>query len=66
MHWRGKQDIVIVIGPTGVGKSTFVESVTGNQDVGIEHGLDSGELLKPFILQDRVLTQSRTARHQEL
>ena len=38
-----RTDIVIgVMGVTGVGKSTFIQTVTGRQDITIGHGLTSG------------------------
>jgi putative ribosome biogenesis GTPase RsgA len=40
---RHKNVVIAVIGPTGVGKSSFIKTLTGNEDIVIGHGLTSGE-----------------------
>ncbi|KAH6905904.1 P-loop containing nucleoside triphosphate hydrolase protein [Coprinopsis sp. MPI-PUGE-AT-0042] len=39
----GREDdiVILVMGPTGVGKSTFIKEYTGNQDVEVGHQLQS-------------------------
>jgi predicted GTPase len=37
--------VVAIMGLTGAGKSSFIQTVTGNRDVGIGHGLNSGTFL---------------------
>lgn len=37
--------IVAVMGVTGVGKSTFIKTVTGNEDVVVGHSLASGRYI---------------------
>lgn len=52
-----EDDIIIaVMGPTGSGKSTFVQAVTGNSDVRIGHGLRSGVLLSILLFRSVSLT----------
>jgi ribosome biogenesis GTPase A len=43
---KSKAEVVVAImGLTGAGKSSFIQTVTGNRDVGIGHGLNSGMFL---------------------
>jgi putative ribosome biogenesis GTPase RsgA len=43
-------DIVIAImGVTGVGKSTFIASVTGRKDVQVGHDLYSGKFFHEYV-----------------
>lgn len=41
--YRADIPIIAVLGPTGVGKSFFIRKATGNADVKIGHGLESGK-----------------------
>lgn len=34
--------VVAIVGPTGVGKSSFIKTLTGAEDIMIGHGLTSG------------------------
>lgn len=44
-------DVVIaVMGMTGAGKSTFIKSVTGREDIRVGHGLSSGQHLSTILL----------------
>jgi ABC-type branched-subunit amino acid transport system ATPase component len=46
-----ESDIIIaVMGIPGVGKSTFIKNITGNDDLVIGHGLFSGTPVNPKTL----------------
>jgi Fe-S cluster assembly ATPase SufC len=46
-----ESDIIIaVMGIQGVGKSTFIKNITGNDDLVVGHGLFSGTLVNPKTL----------------
>lgn len=34
--------IIAIMGVTGVGKSTFIKTITGREDIAVGHGLSSG------------------------
>jgi AAA15 family ATPase/GTPase len=40
---RSNTVVIAVMGPTGVGKSSFIKALTGAKDIVIGHGLTSGE-----------------------
>ncbi len=42
---KQQSGIVVVMGPTGFGKSTFIQLVTGNQKASIGNGLGGGQSL---------------------
>jgi ABC-type sugar transport system ATPase subunit len=53
---RISDDVVIALmGVTGAGKSTFIKTITGYEDIQIGHNLTSGEF--------RALEQSRVSNH---
>jgi ABC-type proline/glycine betaine transport system ATPase subunit len=41
--------VVAVMGLTGVGKSTFIKTVTGRDDIPIGHSLSSGNIANSFL-----------------
>lgn len=41
--YRAEVPVIVVLGPTGVGKSSFINIATGNANVHIGHGLESGK-----------------------
>lgn len=44
-----EEDIVIaVMGQTGAGKSRFIKSITGREDIVVGEGLESGRLIQPW------------------
>lgn len=69
IHWlssrhtnRRKDGVVIaVMGVTGAGKSTFVKSVTGRDDIVVGHGLLSGMFLRSILDRTLILLQKRRA-----
>lgn len=42
--------IIAIMGVTGVGKSTFIKTITGREDIAVGHGLFSGTLRHPKFL----------------
>ena len=40
--WSNEEVVVAVMGVTGAGKSSFIQDVTGDQNIRIGHDLESG------------------------
>jgi ABC-type uncharacterized transport system ATPase subunit len=41
----GSDAVIVVLGATGAGKSTFIQAATGSESVIIGHGLKSGKVI---------------------
>ena len=58
--------IIAVMGATGVGKSTFIKTITGREDIAVGHGLFSGTPRHhPKSLRSR-LTHARNDRGESV
>ena len=54
----GREVVIAVMGVTGAGKSSFIRSMTGCEDVFVGHGLSSGWCVANYLPLSSILTVS--------
>jgi GTPase SAR1 family protein len=57
---RELEDVIAVMGPTGVGKTSFVRTATGDEYVPVGHGLESCQCQYKIFCKQNLISRRHT------